>query len=126
MEEDVGMKNSKLFWIPRVLVIIFILFLSLFGLDVFGTEASFIKQIVGFLVHSIPSIALAVVLVATWRKPMAGGILFVILSLIMGLLFRTYKSVLIFSTLTLPLIIAGALFMIIHYKTRMRPDEYKG
>ena len=120
------MKNSKLFWIPRVLVIIFILFLSLFGLDVFGTEASFIKQIVGFLVHSIPSIALAVVLVATWRKPMAGGILFVILSLIMGLLFRTYKSVLIFSTLTLPLIIAGALFMIIHYKTRMRPDEYKG
>jgi urea transporter len=117
------MKVSKLFWIPRVLVIIFILFLSLFSLDVFGTEASFIEEIVGFLIHSIPSIALAIVLAATWRRPMAGGVLFVILSLVMGLCFRTYRSVLNFSALTLPLIIAGALFIIFHYKTRMRPQE---
>ncbi len=106
------MKTHKLFWIPRVLAILFILFLSIFALDVFEVEAPFIQKLVGFLVHLVPSFALIIALLVSWRKPLIGGTIFILMGLSFTFLFKTYQSLLTFSTISLPAIIIGALFII--------------
>jgi len=108
------MKTYKLFWIPRVLAILFILFLSLFALDVFTGEVPLIQELGGFVIHLIPSFALIIVLIISWRKPLTGGIIFILLGLVFTFYFRTYQALLNFLTISFPLIVIGALFIIFH------------
>ena len=81
--KNVIMKNSaKIFyWMPRIICIIAILFISLFALDAFSPELSFWQQIGGFLMHLIPSFILLAILVLAWKKEFIGGILFMIIGL---------------------------------------------
>ncbi len=41
------MKTSKLLWIPRILAVMLILFISMFGLDVFAGDAPLIQKLGG-------------------------------------------------------------------------------
>jgi hypothetical protein len=59
-------------WAPRVAAIAIIFFISLFSLDVFGTGASLLEELGGFLVHNLPSIALLVLLYFAWKRPAVG------------------------------------------------------
>ena len=106
------MKTGRLIWIPRVLAIIFIVFLSLFALDVFSGDAPFIKKLGGFIVHLIPSFILVLILLISWRKPLIGGFLFILLSLAFALFFRTYRSVPTFLGITFLMALAGILFIV--------------
>lgn len=107
------MKATKLIWIPRVLAIVFILFLSLFALDVFSEEASFIKKLGGFFIHLIPSFVLLIILVISWKKPFIGGPIFILFSIAFTLFFKTYKSLSTFLLITSPVVLIGILFIII-------------
>jgi hypothetical protein len=51
------MKNA-LYWTPRILTIVFILFLGLFALDSFEGEQSLLQKMGGFLIHLIPNFVL--------------------------------------------------------------------
>lgn len=48
--------NRFVYWLPRILSIIFILFLSLFSLDVISPELSFWEILVGLFMHNIPQL----------------------------------------------------------------------
>lgn len=65
-----------LFWTPRILCIIFAVFLSIFALDVFGQGYGFWGTIFALLVHLIPVFIVIIVLIITWRWEWVGGILF--------------------------------------------------
>jgi hypothetical protein len=72
-------------WAPRVASIMIIFFMSLFSLDVFGTGASLLEELGGFLMHNIPSFAMLVLLFFAWKRPavgfwafLAAGVVFVI------------------------------------------------
>ncbi|MDO8622690.1 MAG: hypothetical protein Q7R52_00420 [archaeon] len=67
-----------LYWTPRVLSIIFILFLSLFSLDIFGNNYTFWETIVGLFMHNIPSLVLLMVLLISWKYELVGGIVFIL------------------------------------------------
>jgi len=105
------MKTHKLIWIPRVLAIVFIVFLLLFGLDVFSENAPFIKKLGGFFMHSIPSFILLLILFIFWKKPLISGFLFILFSIAFTLYFRTYGSLSTFLLLTLPVVLVGILFI---------------
>jgi len=61
-------KTKKILkWLPRVLMIIFIAFISIFALDVFGEYSGF-EFIVALLMHLIPSFILIIILVIAWKK----------------------------------------------------------
>jgi pilus assembly protein TadC len=105
------MKTHKLIWIPRVLAIVFIAFLLLFGLDVFSENAPFIKKLGGFFMQSIPSFILLLILFIFWKKPLIGGFLFILFSIAFTLYFRTYASLSTFLLLTLPVVLVGILFI---------------
>ena len=65
-----------LFWTPRVLVMLFAAFVSIFALDVFGAGYGFWETILALFMHLIPTGLLVVALVIAWRWPWVGGILF--------------------------------------------------
>jgi hypothetical protein len=64
-------------WAPRVLGVIFALFLSLFSFDVFGMGLSPLEALGAFLIHSLPTLGLLAAVALGWRWPLAGGLLFV-------------------------------------------------
>lgn len=73
--------NKALYWAPRVLGVLFIIFITLFSFDVFGTGLGFWQAIGAFLIHSIPSFILAIILFIAWKKEIIGGAIFLALGL---------------------------------------------
>lgn len=65
-----------LFWTPRVLGILFALFVSLFALDVFGQGYGFWRTVAALLVHLIPVYVLLIAVAIGWRWEWAGALLF--------------------------------------------------
>lgn len=73
--------NKILFWTPRVLTIIFILFISLFALDSFEGERSILEKLGAFLIHLIPGIVLVLLLIIAWRHEWIGALVFFLLGI---------------------------------------------
>lgn len=63
--------------IARILSIVFVLFISLFALDVFGEE----KWFLALVMHLIPSFMLIIITIISWKKEFLGGILWLILGI---------------------------------------------
>ena len=84
------MKKSWLFWTPRILTILFILFISLFALDVFGNGYGFWETVLALFMHLIPSFVLIVVLIIAWRYDLVGAIGFVLAGLLY--IFTLFKN----------------------------------
>lgn len=106
--------NAFVYWIPRVVSILFIVFLALFSLDVFGQGYSFWETVVGLFMHNIPSLILLVVLIISWKREIVGGVAFIAAGLL-------YVTMILKNALTNPfewymlsysVIIAGPAFAI--------------
>jgi len=74
--------SKKLYWTPRILSIIFLLFLAMFSLDVFKTGLTAWQIAVGLFMHNIPVFILAIVLWISWKYEIVGGIGFILAGLI--------------------------------------------
>lgn len=76
-------KISKgIYWTPRILSIIFICFLALMSLDVFGMGLSFWQTIGALFMHNIPALILLAVLLISWKYEIVGGIAFILSGLL--------------------------------------------
>jgi hypothetical protein len=64
-----------LLWLPRVLGILFVLFTSIFSLDIFDMGLGLWGTIVGLFMHLlVPTIALAIVVALAWRWEWVGAL----------------------------------------------------
>lgn len=68
--------KKTLFWTPRIGGILFVLFISLFALDIFEMQLGFWGTIVGLFMHLIPSILLAIAIFLAWKWEWIGAVLF--------------------------------------------------
>jgi hypothetical protein len=77
--EDAMNKTLKqiLFWTPRIAGILFVLFISLFALDIFDAKLSFWETVVGLFMHLIPSILLTIAIIIAWKREWFGALLFI-------------------------------------------------
>ena len=96
-----------LFWLPRLAGILFVLFLSLFALDVVNQPATFGNTLLALLIHLIPSLFMIVVLATAWRKAMIGGMLIIGIALLYLITSEGRGWV-----LSLPLFVIGILFLL--------------
>ncbi|MFH1585184.1 MAG: hypothetical protein ABIB79_00270 [archaeon] len=110
-------RNNWLYWIPRVLGILFILFISLFALDIFW-EYSGWELFVGLFMHLIPSYFLLAFLLIAWRWEKVGGYLYLLLALVFTVFFDTYKEPISFLLITGPVLLIGVLFLLNYYRYR--------
>lgn len=65
-------------WGPRAAAIAIIYFVSLFSFGVYEMEASWLVLLGAFILHSLPSIIMVVVLVFAWRRPVVGFVAFLL------------------------------------------------
>lgn len=82
--------NKGLYWTPRVIGIIFVLFLALMSLDVFGPGQDFWQTTGALVLHLIPALILLAVLLVSWKYEIVGGVGFILAGLVyIGLLFAS-------------------------------------
>lgn len=73
--------NKFIYWTPRILSIILVLFLTIFSWDVFDENLGFWQTIFGLLIHNLPAIMLAVIIWISWKYEVVGGIAFILASI---------------------------------------------
>lgn len=95
-------------WVPRILCILFAVFISLFSFDVFGEQAGFLKALSAFLIHNIPTLLIFTILLFSWKRSWIGGISFIILGIIYLIWFSGNTKYLFFY---LPLFTIDTLFL---------------
>lgn len=103
--------NKTLYWLPRAIAILFILFISVFSLDVFSGSGTVMEKAGGFLIHNIPTIILILALVFSWKNEKKGGYLFILLGLLFAFYFHAYQRMDTFLMISFPAILTGALFI---------------
>ena len=98
-------------WAPRIAALLIIFFVGLFSLDVFGTGAPPLQVLVGFLMHNLPSIAMLVLLIFAWKRPVVGFVAFLIAAAAFAALFvrdlYALPNLLLF---VLPILLIASLF----------------
>ncbi len=80
MEKELKAKKF-LYWIPRVVAILFAIFISLFALDVFGEGYTFWETIIALLIHLVPTYLVIITLLIAWKWEAVGGLIFIVLGL---------------------------------------------
>lgn len=123
------MKKQKgiLYWLPRILCIMAILFLSVFAFDSFSPNLSIWQQIRAFLLHLTPSFVLFAFLAVAWKWELIGGLIFTTIGIVASpfIYFHNYRmnhsvgsSILVILIVSIPFVIIGILFIIGHIKNR--------
>ncbi|NLT43435.1 MAG: hypothetical protein GXX93_12225 [Anaerolineae bacterium] len=94
-------------WLPRVLGLVFVAFLSMFALDVFAEGVPLKEALVGLLVHLIPNFLILIGIGIAWGRPLLGGLALIGLGAL-ALWFYGPEAVLIVAA---PLAVLGVLFI---------------
>ena len=106
------MKSKILYWIPRILAILSILFMTIFSLDAFDGNESFGMKMLGFLMHNIPVLIILVILLIAWRWEFAGGILFILAFVAGTIVFHSFIGNPASLIVITPFLITGILFIL--------------
>jgi hypothetical protein len=120
-------------WIPRILCILAILFISIFAADAFSPELTWWQQISDFFLHLVPSFILLLILIISWKRELIGGIIFIVIGIIFTPIIFSMNyhnnhslaiSLSIIAAITMPFIIVGVLFLISYFhKRKNRPKN---
>ena len=105
-------KNKLTYYLPRILAILIILFISLFALDSFS-EFPFPESLLAFFIHLVPTYILIAITAIAWKWNRLGGSLFILLGALFILF--TFKRAdpdfwISYLIISLPLAIIGILF----------------
>jgi len=99
-------RKQMVTWIPRILCILFAVFISLFALDVFSEGYGFFETILALFMHLIPTWLVIIALVISWRREEVGGSLFILFSLLFLVMSRGEGWI-----ISVPLFVVGGLFL---------------
>lgn len=102
--------SRLLYWMPRVLGILFAGFLGLFAFDVFNEGLGFWQALAAFAVHLIPAaIVLAAVLLG-WYRELAGAVVMAALGLAYAIRFSNHPAWIV--CIAGPALVIGLLFFL--------------
>jgi len=117
--------NSLFYWLPRIICILAILFVSMFALDAFAPGLTIWQQLGDFFIHLIPSFVLLAFLIVAWKWELYGGIIFTIIGLGLSPFifmlnqnrnhFSIGASLGVVLMITFPFVVVGILFIISHF-----------
>jgi hypothetical protein len=103
--------EKSLIWTPRIAGILFILFISLFALDIFEMNLGFWGTLVGLFMHLLPSFLLLIGVVIAWKREWVGALAFIGWAVWYLFSFRGFEPVVYLLIAGLPALI-GILFLI--------------
>ena len=113
--DEMAKVNKFIFQTPRILAVLFIIFLALFSLDIFEGNYGFWGTILGLFMHNIPSMVLLIILIISWKHELVGAITFIlvgILYIVFNIITGNPNAELWYTTLFIFLQISGTTFLI--------------
>jgi hypothetical protein len=110
------MKKKPLYWIPRVLGILAILFMMLFSLDCFEGGDKLGEELLCLLMHNIPALIIVGILIVAWKWELVGGILFIAAAVAGMIFFNVFSGNWGAAIIMTPFLITGVLFILHHNK----------
>lgn len=123
---------SIVHWLPRIIGILAIMFISIFAADAFSPELTLWQQVRAFFMHLIPSFVLIALLLLAWKWEFAGGLFFVVVALgISPMLFShnyamngsIWMSLGVLLAMTFPFVVVGILFIVSYSLKKRYPAE---
>lgn len=118
--------RKLLYWSPRLLAVLYALFISLFALDVFSESYSITETIVAYFMHMLPTLAVVIMLLIAWRWELIGGLMFVLLAGAFVLFFGRGDDLDTSLILAGPLFVVGILFLISGYMSSSAGGKSQG
>jgi hypothetical protein len=122
--------SKWIYWTPRILSILFVLFLAMFSLDVFdeSNNYTFGETILALFIHNIPSLVLLIILIISWKYEIVGGISFILAGLlyvylVLSNLFNNSFHIYMLSwilEIAGPAFLIGGLFLVNWHKKRKK------
>ncbi len=100
-----------MYWLPRILGIAMILFISLFATDVFSEGYGFWEMMLALFMHLIPTFILIAILIFSWKMPHIGGWAYIILGLAY-IIMANNQHWLAWLLISGPLFLIGILFVL--------------
>lgn len=116
-----------LHWMPRIICIIAILFISKFAVNAFESYLTLWQQALLLLVHLAPALLLVGLLIIAWKWELVGGILFTLIGMALAPVIYQHNynmdqsmgmSLGFVLIIALPLVIIGILFILSFVKRR--------
>ena len=111
-------------WVPRIICILAILFVSMFALDSFDPRYTLWQQLRAFAIHLIPTYILILFLIVSWKWELIGGMMLIILALgfipfiythNFNMNHSVWMSLSIILMINFPFVITGGLFVLSHF-----------
>lgn len=96
-------------------VLLVALLMVLLSLDVFDIEVGFWSQMLAFLIHSWPGLAVGAIALALWKKPLWFGIVAMVIAVALTIVFGLNLGIL---TITGPLLISGSWLTVVGLRQR--------
>jgi hypothetical protein len=106
------MAQKILYWLPRVIAILAILFMLVFSIDCFDGNTAMKEKFICFVMHNIPALIITAVLVIAWKWELIGGILFIAVALAGSIIFRGFSGNPGSLIVMAPFVLAGVLFIL--------------
>lgn len=106
--------NKFIYWTPRILSIIFLIFLALMSLDIFDGNYGFWGTILGLFMHNVPTIILLTIIIISWNREIVGGVGFILAGAlyIVFIFIKTFKTGFEWYYLIWSIQISGIIFLI--------------
>lgn len=104
--------RGVLFWAPRILTILFALFLSVFALDVFAETKGFLQTVTALVLHLMPTFLVVVLLMLAWRWELIGVIAFAGLAITYIVVMWGRFPWATYATISGPLLLISVLFFL--------------
>lgn len=113
-----------LFWSPRILSILFAVFISLFALDVFSENYSPWQTIAALLIHLIPTYIIVSVLILSWKWEWIGAVVFTAFAFLYLVMTRGKFHWSTYLVISGPLLFLGLLFLLNWiFRTKLRNTQ---
>lgn len=112
-------QNPVLFWMPRILAMVFAVFISLFALDVFDENRTLWETILALLMHLIPTAIIIVSLVVAWKWELFGAVFYCALGMFYIIWAWGKFPISAYIAISSPLFIVGILFFVSWYYRRL-------
>lgn len=112
-------KNKFIYWLPRILSVLFTLFLSLFALDVFN-EYQGVAVVLPLLIHLLPSFIMVAITIISWKKELFGASAYLMMALTYILMVGFNRHWSWYLSISVPAALIGFLYLVVWIKNRKK------
>jgi len=103
--------SKIIYWLPRILSLAFVAFLSIFAFDVFEGDQRWWQTAIALFMHLIPSFVLLALTIIAWKRDLVGAVTFIGAAILYAWLIGIDRPISWYLVISGPALIVGILYL---------------